>query len=298
MVDEGAPRWSGRYIDARVSSRAARQGSRAARQDSRAARRRLRCTSPAWRPVAHLVAAFLRWYERERRDLPWRRTRDPYAILVSEVMLQQTQVARVVPRYEAWLARWPTADALAAAPLERRAARVGRPRLQPPRRAPVGGGAGGGPRRVARAPARTFRASGRTPRRRSARSPSTARRSRSTPTPGGSSRGWARRWRRRRAGPPTSTRRRWSSARRSARRGRRAAALPAGAGCDGPETAPARGRAGERFEDSNRWVRGRVVAALAAGEGCRATSPPSAWSPPCRGCCATGSSAGWRAISR
>ena len=58
------------------------------------------------------------WYVRERRDLPWRRTRDPYAILVSEVMLQQTQVARVVPRYEAWLARWPTADALAAAALE------------------------------------------------------------------------------------------------------------------------------------------------------------------------------------
>ena len=52
------------------------------------------------------------------RDLPWRRTRDPYAILVSEVMLQQTQVARVVPRYEAWLARWPTAEALAAAALE------------------------------------------------------------------------------------------------------------------------------------------------------------------------------------
>ena len=56
----------------------------------------------------------LAWYARHRRDLPWRRTRDPYAILVSEVMLQQTQVARVVPRYEAWLARWPTADALAA----------------------------------------------------------------------------------------------------------------------------------------------------------------------------------------
>ncbi|HEY3614651.1 MAG TPA: A/G-specific adenine glycosylase [Gaiellales bacterium] len=50
------------------------------------------------------------------RDLPWRRTRDPYAILVSEVMLQQTQVARVVERYESWLARWPTPAALAAAP--------------------------------------------------------------------------------------------------------------------------------------------------------------------------------------
>ncbi|MEZ5121496.1 MAG: A/G-specific adenine glycosylase [Solirubrobacterales bacterium] len=60
----------------------------------------------------------LDWYDRVRRDLPWRRTSDPYAILVSEVMLQQTQVARVVPRYEAWLVRWPTAEALAAASLE------------------------------------------------------------------------------------------------------------------------------------------------------------------------------------
>ena len=57
----------------------------------------------------------LAWYGAVGRDLPWRRTRDPYAILVSEVMLQQTQVERVVPRYERWLARWPTADALAAA---------------------------------------------------------------------------------------------------------------------------------------------------------------------------------------
>jgi A/G-specific adenine glycosylase len=61
--------------------------------------------------------ALLDWYAREARDLPWRRTRDPYAILVSEVMLQQTQVARVVPRYLAWLERWPTAAALAAAPV-------------------------------------------------------------------------------------------------------------------------------------------------------------------------------------
>ncbi|MRR12617.1 A/G-specific adenine glycosylase [bacterium] len=53
-----------------------------------------------------------------RHDLPWRLTRDPYAILVSEVMLQQTQVARVVGRYEAWLDRFPSADALAASPLE------------------------------------------------------------------------------------------------------------------------------------------------------------------------------------
>lgn len=58
----------------------------------------------------------LSWYDRCGRDLPWRRTTDPYAILVSEVMLQQTQVDRVVPRYLSWLERWPTAAALAKAP--------------------------------------------------------------------------------------------------------------------------------------------------------------------------------------
>ena len=57
----------------------------------------------------------LDWFSESARDLPWRHTRDPYAILVSEVMLQQTQVARVVPRYCAWLERWPTVDALASA---------------------------------------------------------------------------------------------------------------------------------------------------------------------------------------
>jgi A/G-specific adenine glycosylase len=57
----------------------------------------------------------LTWYERHGRDLPWRRTRDPYAILVSEIMLQQTQVDRVIPRYLAWLERWPTAESLAGA---------------------------------------------------------------------------------------------------------------------------------------------------------------------------------------
>jgi A/G-specific adenine glycosylase len=61
-------------------------------------------------------AALLAWYAEHARDLPWRRTRDPYAILVSEVMLQQTQVARVVPRYLEWLERWPTVESLAAAP--------------------------------------------------------------------------------------------------------------------------------------------------------------------------------------
>jgi A/G-specific adenine glycosylase len=60
-------------------------------------------------------AELLRWYERTQRDLPWRRTRDPYAILVSEVMLQQTQVERVRGRYVEWLERWPTVGSLAAA---------------------------------------------------------------------------------------------------------------------------------------------------------------------------------------
>jgi A/G-specific adenine glycosylase len=57
----------------------------------------------------------LQWFAAHGRDLPWRRTHDPYAILVSEVMAQQTQVERVAPRWERWLARWPTVDALAAA---------------------------------------------------------------------------------------------------------------------------------------------------------------------------------------
>ena len=54
------------------------------------------------------------WYETNGRDLPWRKTQDPYAILVSEVMLQQTQVERVIPRWLAWLERWPTVESLAA----------------------------------------------------------------------------------------------------------------------------------------------------------------------------------------
>jgi len=59
----------------------------------------------------------LTWGGRTYRDLPWRRSRDPWAILVSELMLQQTQVARVVPRWTAFLVRFPTASACAAAPV-------------------------------------------------------------------------------------------------------------------------------------------------------------------------------------
>jgi A/G-specific adenine glycosylase len=58
----------------------------------------------------------LAWYRAQGRDLPWRRTRDPYHILVSEIMLQQTQVDRVLPKYQEWLEKYPSFEALAAAP--------------------------------------------------------------------------------------------------------------------------------------------------------------------------------------
>ena len=61
--------------------------------------------------------ALLEWGAAVRRDLPWRRTRDPWAILVSEVMLQQTQVRRVIPKWEAFLGQWPTSNACADATL-------------------------------------------------------------------------------------------------------------------------------------------------------------------------------------
>ena len=61
------------------------------------------------------MQALLRWYLIHRRDLPWRRTKDPYAIWVSEIMLQQTQVATVIPFYERWMARFPSVEDLASA---------------------------------------------------------------------------------------------------------------------------------------------------------------------------------------
>jgi len=66
---------------------------------------------------ARFRRAVLRWYAANgRHALPWRLTRDPYAVLVSEVMLQQTQVERVIPYYAGWLQRWPGFPALASAP--------------------------------------------------------------------------------------------------------------------------------------------------------------------------------------
>jgi A/G-specific adenine glycosylase len=98
---------------------------------SRKARRRTsrrgKRTSTAETRSEFAVAAALRqkfrrrlleWYRRNGRDLPWRRTTDPYHILVSEVMLQQTQVERVLPKYQEWLGKYPTFAALAAAPEE------------------------------------------------------------------------------------------------------------------------------------------------------------------------------------
>jgi len=67
--------------------------------------------------ISPAQAAVLEWGARHRRDLPWRRTRDPWAVLVCEVMAQQTQVARVVPAYRRFLGRFPTPAACAAAPV-------------------------------------------------------------------------------------------------------------------------------------------------------------------------------------
>lgn len=213
-----------------------------------------------------MVEDLLRWYERERRDLPWRRTRDPYAILVSEVMLQQTQVARVVPRYEAWLARWPTAAALAEASLEdvlrewvglgynRRAVRLWEaagvvarsgwperledlPGVGPYTAAAVGSFAFDRQEvavdtNVRRVFARLGRAL--------------------VPPPG------------RAADFNQATMELGATV--CTARAPRCGVCPLREGCLGLE-APALRRPSERFEDSNRWVRGRVVAALAAGEG-------------------------------
>jgi A/G-specific adenine glycosylase len=83
-------------------------------------------TTPSSRPQAGRLPTpglrqkfrrkLLDWYDRNGRDLPWRQTDDPYHILVSEVMLQQTQVDRVLPKYEEWLEKYPSFDALAATP--------------------------------------------------------------------------------------------------------------------------------------------------------------------------------------
>ena len=85
-------------------------------------RRRQPSSSTAELPASPARQRFRRqlltWYRRHGRALPWRTTDDPYHILVSEVMLQQTQVDRVLPKYHEWLARYPSLEALASAPDE------------------------------------------------------------------------------------------------------------------------------------------------------------------------------------
>ena len=89
--------------------------------------RRLYPQCHALHPTHHLPAPRLRqrfrrqllaWYRKHGRDLPWRKTDDPYHILVSEIMLQQTQVDRVLPKYHEWLDKYPSLEALAAAPAD------------------------------------------------------------------------------------------------------------------------------------------------------------------------------------
>jgi A/G-specific adenine glycosylase len=103
--NHGAPKFQG---DSRVSSH--RQQHEHAGEGAQ--------VGPEPNTVRLLHTALLRWYEGARRDLPWRRTRDPYAIWLSEVMLQQTRVETVIPYFERFLARWPTVGALADAPID------------------------------------------------------------------------------------------------------------------------------------------------------------------------------------
>jgi A/G-specific adenine glycosylase len=229
--------------------------------------------------------AILAWYAAVRRDLPWRRTSDPYRILVSEVMLQQTQVARVVPYYEAWLERFPSERALAEAPAaevltawsglgyNRRAlglqaacavvARDGWPRtveglLALPGVGPYTAAAVGSFAFGAQAAAvdtnvrRVIERLDRRPR----RPPELARRAAEL-VPAGRAADWNQAMME-------------LGATVCAGRAPACDACPA-ASCRSrgrPDVAPTVRRAGERvrFEDTDRYVRGRVVAALAAGE--------------------------------
>ncbi|MDA0165254.1 A/G-specific adenine glycosylase [Solirubrobacter ginsenosidimutans] len=224
------------------------------------------------------VGALLEWYERVRRPLPWRATRDPYALLVSEVMLQQTQALRVVPYYERWLERFPDAAALADAPAREVLA--------------LWSGLGYNRRALALQNAARVVASSGWP-------------DDLTVLPGVgpytaaavSSFAWdvqvaavdtnVRRVLSRRDGVVRSERELAARAATLVPAGRAATfnqammelgavvcrprvpvcpECPVAAGCGGPLPAEPRRRGGVRFEDTDRWARGRVVAALLAGE--------------------------------
>ena len=74
---------------------------------------------PRQRKISAIVLKLLEWFPKNARDLPWRRTRDPYAIWVSEIMLQQTRVKTVVAYWERWMRALPTIEAVASARPER-----------------------------------------------------------------------------------------------------------------------------------------------------------------------------------
>ena len=65
--------------------------------------------------IKNLQSRLLKWYDEQKRDMPWRKNRNPYRILVSEFMLQQTQVKTVIPYYKKWMKSFPTAKKLATA---------------------------------------------------------------------------------------------------------------------------------------------------------------------------------------
>jgi A/G-specific adenine glycosylase len=92
----------------------ARRASAKIRTSKRAPRRSVSLGAPAKRRFQQRL---LKWYREYGRDLPWRKTSDPYHILVSEVMLQQTQVDRVIPKYHEFLERYPSFEDLAEAPV-------------------------------------------------------------------------------------------------------------------------------------------------------------------------------------
>jgi A/G-specific adenine glycosylase len=233
-------------------------------------------TGPGSAELAALQDAVLAWYDAHGRDLPWRRTSDPYAILVSEVMAQQTQIARVIAYWERWMERWPTSAALAAAsPAEVLAAWVGlgynRRALRlreaaavvardgwPPDAAGLRGLPGVGPYTAAAVASFAFGepiAAVDTNVRRVAQRLRVDAQALQSPHRGAD----------------------WNQAAMELGASFCTARSPRCGGCPAADWCPSRGlvataapvrRAGrERFEDSDRWVRGRVIASLAGGDG-------------------------------